>query len=67
MYKLLHIAFTIHLIKNITIDQIEDPYDLFDDGRGATLFDDAQRPFDGNDPTNATRQLQIASSTTSLR
>ena len=25
-----------------------------------------QRPFDGNDPTNATAQLQIASSTTSL-
>ena len=53
-------------IKNITIDQIEDPYDLFDDGRGATLFDDAPAPFDGNDPTNATAQLQIATSTTSL-
>ena len=53
-------------IKNITIDQIEDPYDLFDDGRGAALFDDAPAPFDGNDPTNATAQLQIASSTTSL-
>ena len=53
-------------IKNITIDQIEDPYDLFDDGRGAALFDDAPAPFDGNDPTNATAQLQIATSTTSL-
>jgi hypothetical protein len=53
-------------IKNITIDQIEDPYDLFDDGRGASLFDDAPAPFDGNDPTNATAQLQIATSTTSL-
>ncbi len=53
-------------IKSITIDQIEDPYDLFDDGRGASLFDDAPAPFDGNDPTNATAQLQIATSTTSL-
>ena len=53
-------------IKHITIDQIEDPYDLFDDGRGASLFDDAPAPFDGNDPTNATAQLQIATSTTSL-
>jgi hypothetical protein len=53
-------------IKSITIDQIEDPYDLFDDGRGAALFDDAPAPFDGNDPTNATAQLQIATSTTSL-
>tara|TARA_R100000654_G_scaffold40062_1_gene65981 strand:- start:3139 stop:6096 length:2958 start_codon:yes stop_codon:yes gene_type:complete len=53
-------------IKSITIDQIEDPYDLFDDGRGVSLFDDAPAPFDGNDPTNATAQLQIATSTTSL-
>ena len=53
-------------IKNLTIDQIEDPYDLFDDGRGVSLFDDAPAPFDGNDPTNATVQLQIASSTSSL-
>ena len=53
-------------IKNVTIDQIEDPYDLFDDGRGVSLFDDAQAPFDGNDPTNATVQLQVASSTSSL-
>jgi hypothetical protein len=53
-------------IKNVTIDQIEDPYDLFDDGRGVALFDDAPAPFDGNDPTNATVQLQIASSTSSL-
>ena len=53
-------------IKSITIDQIEDPYDLFDDGRGVTLFDDAPAPFDGNDPTNVTVQLQIATSNTSL-
>ena len=58
--------FDVSFIKSITIDQIEDPYDLFDDGRGVTLFDDAPAPFDGNDPTNATVQLQIATSTTSL-
>lgn len=53
-------------IKHITLDQIENPYDLFDDGRGASLFDSARAPFDGNDPTNVTAQLQIATSTTSL-
>ena len=58
--------FDVSFIKSITIDQIEDPYDLFDDGRGVSLFDDAPAPFDGNDPTNATVQLQIATSTTSL-
>ena len=58
--------FDVSFIKSITIDQIEDPYDLFDDGRGVSLFDDAPAPFDGNDPTNATAQLQIATSTTSL-
>ena len=58
--------FDVSFIKSITIDQIEDPYDLFDNGRGATLFDSARAPFDGNDPTNATAQLQIATSTTSL-
>jgi hypothetical protein len=58
--------FDVSFIKSITIDQIEDPYDLFDDGRGASFFDDAPAPFDGNDPTNATVQLQIATSTTSL-
>lgn len=58
--------YDVSFIKSITIDQIEDPYDLFDSGRGAALFDDAPAPFDGNDPTNATAQLQIATSTTSL-
>jgi hypothetical protein len=58
--------YDVSFIKSITIDQIEDPYDLFDDGRGASLFDDAPAPFDGNDPTNATAQLQIATSTSSL-
>jgi len=58
--------YDVSFIKSITIDQIEDPYDLFDDGRGVSLFDDAPAPFDGNDPTNATAQLQISTSTTSL-
>ena len=58
--------YDVSFIKSITIDQIEDPYDLFDSGRGVALFDDAPAPFDGNDPTNATAQLQIATSTTSL-
>ena len=58
--------YDVSFIKSITIDKIEDPYDLFDNGRGASLFDDAPAPFDGNDPTNATAQLQIATSTTSL-
>ena len=26
----------------------EDEYDLFDSGRGATLFEDAKAPFDGS-------------------
>ena len=30
----------------------EDEYDLFDSGRGASLFEDAKAPFDGNAPTN---------------
>jgi hypothetical protein len=51
---------------NITMDQISDPYDLFDSGRGFSTFDDAPAPFDGNDPTNATAQIQVASSETSL-
>ena len=58
--------YDVSFTKNITIDQIEDPYDLFDDGRGVSLFDDAPAPFDGNDPTNATVNLQIATSNTSL-
>jgi hypothetical protein len=58
--------YDVSFIKSITIDQIEDPYDQFDSGRGVALFDDAPAPFDGNDPTNATAQLQIATSTTSL-
>ncbi len=58
--------FDVSFTKNLTIDQIEDPYDLFDSGRGFTSFDDAPAPFDGNDPTNAIQSLQVASSTSSL-
>ncbi|MBT7895873.1 MAG: hypothetical protein HN564_02650, partial [Flavobacteriales bacterium] len=43
--------YDVSFTKNITVDQIEDPYDQFDDGRGVSLFDDAPAPFDGNDPT----------------
>ena len=46
--------------------QSDDPYDLFDSGRGATTFDDAKAPFDGNAPTNNSAVLQIGTSTTSL-
>ena len=58
--------YDVSFTKNITVDQIEDPYDQFDDGRGAALFDDAPAPFDGNDPTNATINLQVATSNSSL-
>ena len=58
--------YDVSFTKNLTIDQIEDPYDLFDSGRGYTNFDDAPAPFDGNDPTNAIQSLQVASSTSSL-
>jgi hypothetical protein len=58
--------FDVSFTKNLTIEQIEDPYDLFDSGRGFTNFEDAPAPFDGNDPTNANQYLQVASSTSSL-
>ena len=44
----------------------DDPYDLFDSGRGASLFDNAKAPFDGNAPTNNNAIIQIGSSTSSL-
>ena len=46
--------------------QSDDPYDLFDSGRGASLFDNARAPFDGNAPTNNSAVIQIGSSTTGL-
>jgi len=59
-------TFDVSFTKNIEVEKIENPFDLFDDGRGADLFDDAPAPFDGNDPTTATINLQVASSTTSF-
>ena len=44
----------------------DDPYDLFDLGRGATLFDDAKAPFDGTAPSNCTSEIAVGSSNTSL-
>ncbi len=58
--------YDVSFTKNLTIAKIEDPYDLFDSGRGYTSFEDAPAPFDGNDPTNATTNLQVAASTSSL-
>ena len=49
----------------ITLDA-ENPYDLFDSGRGALLFDSAKAPFDGTEQLHAFHRVQIATSTTSL-
>jgi hypothetical protein len=50
-----------------TIDMIaNDLYDLFDSGRGASLFDDAPGPFDGSSGTQCNAFLQVGSSTSSL-
>ena len=38
----------------------EDPSELFDDGRGFTLFDDATGSFDGDSPSNSNAHLEIA-------
>jgi hypothetical protein len=40
----------------------EDPTDLFDSGRGFTLFDDATGSFDGNAPAFTNSHLEIATS-----
>jgi hypothetical protein len=40
----------------------EDPTDLFDSGRGFTLFDDAIGSFDGNAPAFTNSHLEIATS-----
>ena len=50
-----------------TIDMIaNDLYDLFDAGRGASLFDDAPGPFDGSSGTQCNAFLQVGSSASSL-
>ena len=51
----------------IQLDMVsDDPYDLFDFGRGETLFENAKAPFDGNLPTNAGTNIQIGASESSL-
>jgi len=50
---------------SITLDA-ENPYDLFDSGRGSLLFDEAKAPFDGTEQLHAFHRVQIATSTTSL-
>ena len=49
----------------ITLDA-ENPYDLFDSGRGALVFDSAGAPFDGTEQIHAFHRVQIATSITSL-
>ena len=44
----------------------EDEYDLFDSGRGATLFEDAKAPFDGSPEIQAGAEIQVGASDTSL-
>ena len=44
----------------------EDEYDLFDSGRGRTLFDDAPAPFDGSAEIQAGAEVQVGFSDTSL-
>ena len=43
-----------------------DLYDLFDSGRGASLFDNATGPFDGSSGSQCDAFLQVGSSTSSL-
>jgi len=51
----------------VRLDMIaDDPYDLFDSGRGVDLFDDAPAPFDGNAPTNCSAFIYVGASDTSL-
>ena len=53
------------VVPSITLDA-ENPYDLFDSGRGALFFDSAKAPFDGTEQLHAFHRVQIATSTTSL-
>ena len=50
-----------------TIDlSINDLWDLFDSGRGASVFDDAVGPFDGTAPSKCDAFLQVGASESSL-
>ena len=44
----------------------EDEYDLFDSGRGATLFHDAKGPFDGSSEIHCGSEVQVGTSDSSL-
>ena len=44
----------------------EDEYDKFDDGRGATIFEDAKGPFDGSAEVQCGAEVQVGSDDTSL-
>ena len=44
----------------------EDEYDLFDDGRGASLFEDAKAPFDGSPEVQCGAEIQVGFSDTGL-
>ena len=44
----------------------EDEYDLFDSGRGATLFESAKAPFDGSPEVQCGAEIQVGFSDTSL-
>jgi hypothetical protein len=54
-------TFTSRITATIT-QYAEDPTDLFDSGRGFTLFDDATGSFDGNAPAFTNSHLEIATS-----
>jgi len=54
-------SYTVRITASLT--QSADNLDeLFDDGRGALLFDDAPSNFDGDTPTNCSAHLEIATS-----
>lgn len=44
----------------------EDEYDLFDDGRGASKFEDAKAPFDGSPEVQCGAEIQVGFSDTGL-
>ena len=44
----------------------EDEYDLFDSGRGASLFESAKGPFQGSPDIHCGAEVQVGSSTSSL-
>ena len=44
----------------------EDDYDLFDSGRGATLFEDAKAPFDGSSEIQCGAEIQVGADDSDL-